>query len=357
MTAKIRWVELDLNAPTQSRFSERREDEMAPPLNWVPANGWLVPRESWLPNGITSLPSPLTSRGMHLGWRQAGAVSEIQVVHYDGTNYDFWAKELSTANEGSPEVTGAWTSRDANVLVSSVYRDVPVNFTVGKSGAGGGTGDLLYYGNPGFDSGGPNVARGRYQDTTAAAFEIGTDFTAGYTSAFHLNRFWIGGCPDIPGYLKFSEIGDVTSWNTSENFIPIGSDDVPIWDLLVWDRGLVIGKGDGLFWLGGSTLDSFQVIKISDIGCAPGRSMVVTPHGVYYIGSDTNLYLWDGGEVRKVNTKTQLATRTITVSLGGVIPIAFWTLAWCVDRLYISRTGTASTSRSASRAASRGSWL
>jgi hypothetical protein len=314
-------------------FAPSNEPHISQLYNWELREGGLTPRPAWLNSGQPLAPSPFQIRGLNTRWREGGVVREIQVAHYDGTNYDFYAHDVT--RDGSPEWgVAAWSLRDSNVVVGSSYRGVPVSFAPGKISGGN---DVLYYGNPGFSS-----RRGRYQSSGGAAAQIATDNTAGYAAAFHLERFWSG----VGGNLIFSEIGSITNWNVTENFIPVGSGNMEIFALLPWDSGMLVGKGDGLWWLAGKTLDTFQRVPVTEkVGVAPGAvSMVETPYGVFFIGTDSNLWQYDGSTVRRVNKNYRLSSWTDLLSGGGVIPTAFFSLAWVYDRLFISSFAATSIS-------------
>lgn len=293
------------------------EGEAAELQGWEPLAGGLVPQAGWKHPTQTSTASSKRGRGITSRFYVAG-VRKIVVATYDNAG-----NILLKHAPATPEAGGAWTSIET-VAITSPYHKLPVAFAAGA-------GQLLYS-NPGF----PTERIRKYDGTTAAA--IATDDIAGRALAYHLNRFWEIGDVTNPTYLRFTEIGDEDNWNTSENFIPVGQDDgEPGEDIVVFDRGLVIGKRHSLWWLGGYGPDSFQLMPISQMqGTWPGRGLVVTPVGIVFPSMSGEVLLWDGADVRSIS-----GGRQIIAADGG--DDEYVSCRFINDRVYIAYSDATDT--------------
>lgn len=248
-------------------------------------NGGLTPRPGWrvTGNNPTGVPTG-NGRGLFSSWYQAGT-RVIVATELSGGNF-----VTHRTNNAVLLTSGftSWTQIDS-AAVSASYQSLPLSYAVGNS--------VLLMTNPGFASGQMRA----YDGATTSA--VATSNIAGRALIYHLNRFWTGGAISEPTWLRFSEIGDHTNWNTDENYIPVSQDDgEPIEDIVVWDRGLVIGKKHSLHFLSGNLVTNFALSPLStQIGCAPGRSLLATDLGVFIAGSDGNLYLWDGAQIQNLS--------------------------------------------------------
>lgn len=281
-------------------------------LEFLP-NGGLTPRPAWKAAGAspTGEPSSKRGRGIFTDYYQAGIRRLVVAVYDNSANFVTYR-----TNVADPTTFSSYTQIDT-VAVSSGYRSLPMAFAVGNS--------VLLMSQPGETSGFMRYWNG----TSAAAL---ADAIAGRALVYHLNRFWTIGSIAEPTYLRFSEIGDQTNWNISENFVPVAKDDgEPGEDIVIWDRGLLIGKQHSLHFLSGYTVDNFALAPINKkIGCAPGRSLIPTEHGVFILGIDGNAYLYDGSEVQRISTSISVNRPTTGYMTG----------AWVGGKLYLSGTDT-----------------
>lgn len=284
--------------------------------NWVPSEAELRPRLPFSKFSTTTLPTTIYCRGIVTNFSSPDERVIMALTDTDATpDWTLWdIQKFDITSDAWTQIAGPFTLSDNS------YDRVPLAFAVGDG--------KLIYSNPAF----PSTGRARYWDGSVDT-QIATDRTAGRAHAFHLNRWWTTGALDNPHHVKFTEIGDITNWNTSENFFPVGDADWPGLDLLVYDRGMLIGKGEGIWWLGGSTRDSFQLLPISRVGVGQGRSMCASPYGVFILNSDGLLCLWDGGEVEPIGDQFEPGPS----SAGGTTISAQVSLAWARDRLYVCR--------------------
>lgn len=287
--------------------------------NWVPYRGGLRPRVGWSKFTETGMASLVACRGIVTEFYETANVQQvIMAVSNEDATPDWTLYSIDVDDLAA----GSWTAIDGPILVGSTTGDTRyLAFAVGDG--------KLLFSNREFPSN-----RARYWDGAAAA-QIATDDTAGLAHAYHLNRWWTIGAEDEPSFLKFTEIGDITNWNVSENFIPVGDGNVFGTDLCVYDRGMLIGKGDGIWWLGGSTRDTWQLLPLSKLPVHQGRAFCKSPYGVFVMGANGFLYLWDGGDVQPVGHQHQVTTGSGAgfAGYGGQV-----SLAWSKEKLYIAKT-------------------
>lgn len=272
-------------------------------------NGGATPRPVWKAAGASPSGSPSSKRGRGIftGWYESG-VRKLVVATYDNSaNFITYKTDVS-----DPTAFTSYTQIDT-VAVSAAYRSLPMAMAIGNN--------ALLMSNPGMTS-----AFMRYYDGSAHAL---ADAIAGRSLVYFLNRFWTGGAIANPTYLRFSEIGSTTNWNTSENFLPVAQDDgEPIEDIVIWDRGLLIGKQHSLHFLSGYTIDNFALAPVEThrVSVAPGRTMVPTEHGVFILGIDGNAYLYDGSDVMRITKKI-----SVTRPTSG-----YGSAAWCAGKLILT---------------------
>lgn len=271
-------------------------------LDWLP-NGGVIPRPAWKAAGSGGAPtgSPASGaragRGHFLRWYEAGVRKLVVATKDAGNAFSFY--KTATAD---PTTFASYSAIHTALAIPAAQAGDVVRFTVGNS--------KLVYTNPGFPSG----QLRRYDGTTADAIAVSN--IAGRVMLYHLSRFWTGGGLTDPTFLRFSEIGDETNWNTDENFIPVGQNDgEPIEDAIIWDRGLVIAKQHSLWFLSGRDSDSFNLEPITDVlGGARGRSLIATDFGIVVISLDGEVYLYDGAEVRPITENLEVSALSGYVS-------------------------------------------
>lgn len=281
-------------------------------FEWTPMGG-ITPRPAWQAAGSspTGAPSSKRGRGLFTGYYQAGIRRLVATIWDNSANFVTYRTDVA-----DPTAFTSYTQIDT-VAVSSPSRNLPMAYAVGNG--------VLLMSNPGMTSGFM-----RYWNGTAAAALA--DAIAGRALVYFLNRFWTIGSLAEPTVLRFSEIGDHTNWNVSENFIPVAKDDgEPGEDIVIWDRGLLIAKQHSLHFLSGYTIDNFALAPIQGrFTVAPGRSMIPTEHGVFILGVDGNAYLYDGAEVQRISTSISVNRPTTGYMTG----------AWVGGKLYLSGTDT-----------------
>lgn len=308
------WVQLTfekgLNAFDRASVLDDGETQQLDNFEFLP-NGGVTPRPAWKAAGASPSgePSSKRGRGIFTDWYESG-VRKLIVATYDNSGNFITYK----TNVADPTAFSSYTQVDT-VAISSSYRSLPMAFAVGNN--------VLLMSQPGMTSGFMRY----YNGTTATAL---ADAIAGRSLVYFLNRFWTGGDLTQPTWLRFSEIGDQTNWNVAENFIPVSQDDgEPVEDIVIWDRGLLIGKQHSLHFLSGYTIDNFALAPVNKkVGCAPGRSLIATEAGVFVLGIDGNAYLYDGADVQRITTKTSVTTRSSGYMTG----------AWIGEKLYIGGT-------------------
>lgn len=282
-------------------------------FDWLP-NGGLVPRPAWKAAGASPTGSPASGaragRGQFLRWYESGVRKLVVATKDAGNAFSFYK-----TNVADPTTFGSYTAIHTALAIASAQAGDIVRFAVGNN--------KLVYTNPGFPSG----QLRRYDGTTADA--IATSNIAGRTIVYHLNRFWTGGGLTDPTFLRFSEIGDETAWVVEENFIPVGQNDgEPVEDVVLWDRGLVIGKQHSLWFLAGrepGTPGGVRLEPISDtIGCARGKALIPTEHGIMVLGLDGQVYVYDGADVRPLTEHLQVS-----------VPVGYVSGAWTHGKLYV----------------------
>jgi hypothetical protein len=286
--------------------------------NWEPVGPGLRPRASWRKGGGTATaPAARKGRGINADLYVAGA-RKLLVNVRNGATHD-----LYVATGTTPDAITGWTLVKSN-SIDAAYLDLPVCFAVGHG--------KVVYANPGFTTTATHRARS-WDGTTET--NVGTDDTAGRFLLYHLSRFWTGGTQADPTLLRFSDLNDETSWDFTENNIPVNRDDgEPIEDAVIFDRGLVIGKAHSVWWLSGLTPDSFGLypIKQGGISVAQGRALCSTPGGVFIVGRNGGVWLYTGGTPQMINKRFQLP-----VQASGYV-----TTTWQNERLYIAQSGGAS---------------
>lgn len=122
-----------------------------------------------------------------------------------------------------------------------------------------------------------------------------TPFSSPRVCAFYKSRFWVGAGTD----LWYSRLLNPDLWTdpatSANNTIPVGyNDGEPIECLLASEDILYIGKRNSMWQLTGSSSSSFALRRMTAGGCAPGRSMVETPFGLFAAGVDT-VWRYTGG--------------------------------------------------------------
>jgi hypothetical protein len=296
-------------------------------LDWLP-NGGVISRPGWKAAGgsPTGEPTQKRGRGIFTDWYESG-VRKLVVATYDNATGFY----LHKTNIADPTAFGSYSSIEGPVTITAGYYSDPVAFAVGAG--------VLMYTQPGF----PNARLRVYNGATVT--ELATDGLsggslsniAGRAIVFHLDRFWVGGSVAQPTYVRFTEIGDYDAWNTDENYIPVGKDDGEfVESIVIWDRGLVIGKQHSLWFLSGRTVDSFALDPITTrVGCARGpSSLIATEDGVFILGIDGNTYLWDGAKVNRLTDKVFVQTQPASGYMAG---------AFVGDKLFVSATGSGDT--------------
>lgn len=258
-------------------------------FEWLP-NGGITPRPGWKAAGSSpTQPTEKTGRGIEPSWYESG-VRKLVVALADAAATSYHLRKTNVADPT------AYTTQSLieTVAITNGYRNDPVRFAVGAG--------KLVSAQPGYPSG----QLRKYDGTTAAA--IATSNIAGRALLYYLSRFWTGGGPTDPTLLRYSEIGDPDSWNVGENYIPIAQDDgEPIEDLAVWDRVLLVGKHHSIHYVAGNTIDTFDVRPLETrFGVARGRALVPSAFGVFIVGVDGHVYLWDGGSIDRITKKYRL---------------------------------------------------
>lgn len=319
MTAEMIWVPLTFDRGL-NEFDQRTQLQQGDAVTlqnyeWLP-NGGLTPRPKLRAAGAASSPSgdpSLVGRGVFGSWYPSG-IRVLVAAGTDGTDFALYETDLAT-----PDGFTTYNTIETGLAVDPAFVDLPVAFAVGNS--------KLLYTNPGFPDG-----RVRSWDG-ATVVDLDTDDMAGRSLTYHLNRFWTGGSAADPTLLRFTEIGDEAEWNVDENFIPVGQDDgEAICDSTVWDRGLVIGKAHSLWFLSGLDLDSFALSPIDNrIGVADGRTLVPSRYGVFMVGFDGNVSLWDGGAVARITERHRIETPP---------PLGYMSAAYVADKLLIHAQGS-----------------
>jgi hypothetical protein len=305
------WIQLTfdggLNTFERASLLEDNETPLLENWQWAQGGG-LVPRPGWKAAGAspTGEPTSKRGRGLYTGWYQLGVRVFVASIYDNGSNYVTYR-----TNTVDPITFSSYTSIDT-VAVSASYRELPMAYAVGNN--------VLLMSQPGFTSGQVRA----YNGTSTSA--VATNDIAGRCLIYHLNRFWTGGSVAQPTYLRFSEIGDHTNWNTSENFIPVSKDDgEPIEDIVVWDRGLIVGKKHSLWFVSGYSIDNFALQPITkNIGCAPGRSLIPTEDGVFIIAPDTNVYLYDGARLHKLTDRFSIPSVNTKYATGAYVGGTFY---------------------------------
>lgn len=317
-----------LNTFDQPSNMQEGEASVLQNWQWLPT-GMLIPRPGWKAAGAspTGSPSSMRGRGIYTGWYESG-VRKLVLAQYDNSSsFTFYR-----TNVADPTTFTSYTSIETGVAVASANRPEPVGFETGMG--------VLMYTNPGFPSARLRTWNGSVvtQLTTDGVTGGSLSNIAGRFLIYHLNRFWTGGALTAAGppegnptFLRYSEIGDVDAWNTDENFIPVSRDDgEPIEWGVVWDRGLVLGKQHSLWFLSGYSVDTFTLSPISRrLGCARGKTLIPSELGVFIVGIDGNVHLWDGAEIKRLSQKVFVPSMPASGYMNG---------AWVGGQLYVNST-------------------
>lgn len=288
------------------------EGSMQASRNYEPLpNGGLGIRRPWGNWSTSGQPASgkRAARGMNADFVDAGIRYLVLALDDAVDSMDLY--------ETTHGVSAALTSIE-NVAVSS--RLYPVKFAAAEG--------RLYHSHPGYPDG--NV---RWWDGTTTGVISAFDLIAGASLTYHLNRLWTGGGATEPSRIYFSSIGDAATWNLTEGFLDVGKDDGgEVRETCVFDRTLLIGKENGLWLLGGSTLDTFQLYPLNRfLPVARGRSMLPTERGVFIV-NEQGVWLWDGASFDEI-------TRPLDFSLSG----NYATLAYADGKLFVQDQGAAYT--------------
>lgn len=320
--------EKGLNTFHQPSNMQEGEATVLQNWQWLPT-GMLIPRPAWKAAGAspTGEPTSRRGRGIFTGWYESG-VRKLVLAQYDNaSSFTFYR-----TNVADPTTFSSYTAIETGVAVAAANRPEIVGFEAGMG--------VLMYTNPGFPSARLRTWNGSIVNDLDTDGVTGGSLNniAGRFLIYHLNRFWTGGAltaagPPVgnPTYLRFSEIGDEDAWNTDENFIPVSQDDgEPIEWGCVWDRGLVLGKQHSLWFVSGYSVDTFTLSPISRrIGCARGKTLIPTELGVFIIGIDGNVHLWDGAEIRRLSRDVFVPSMPASGYMSG---------AWVGGQLYVNST-------------------
>ena len=253
--------------------SDLPEGYAAAITNWVPeATGALRVPRGWTTTSATGISGTKTARGFAYFVPAAGATFVVAQAT-SGTQYKL--NQLLKANL----VAGTWASIET-ITSSPSTRPLAM-----AAGAG-----YLLYSSPEF----PSAFIRKWDGTTAS--DASADAIAGRALVYHNNRFFTGGATTNSTYLRWCELGDPATWETSTNFQPIGQDDgEPIEDLAPWDRNLIIGKANSIWYQTGFGPDTFSWHKLDGGGCAPGRTLIPYPNGICAIGRERVWNFTGGG--------------------------------------------------------------
>jgi len=101
------------------------------------------------------------------------------------------------------------------------------------------------------------------------------------TNAYHNDLYYRGGSVTDSTYLQ-EQVYDGTE------VISVGYEDgFPVLDMTPYRGQLAIGKGNGVWLLSGSGLNTYALKKIDgDCSASLGRSMCATPQGLFIVGKD-----------------------------------------------------------------------
>ena len=240
------------------------------------------------------------------GWNTAASPAQntekLAAFHDTGTAHSLYTIDPDNLDAGTWSSIESVTA-DSDVLVACVP-----------------AGQRLVYTAKGWTSG------RSYDLLTAAAVP---QMPPGRCLAWHKQRLWTGGVPDIPTRLFYSETANYAAW-PGVNYIEVGEDDgEPIEDCAPYQGGLVIGKENGVWFLVGNNISTFDLTELSGGGAAPGRSICGTPYGVFVAGRAA-VYLWTGGGL-------EIASRPIESTYGLVG--SFVTTSYHDQVLYITDEG------------------
>lgn len=121
---------------------------------------------------------------------------------------------------------------------------------------------------------------------------------------FRKDRLYVAGEAANPNRVYFCETGDVTTWNTSDNYIDVRSNDGDvITGILPLMDYLVVYKRNSIWLLSGNSSIDFFLTQISGtVGCKAPRSLI--PYeGVHYFLHDTGMYAFNGNTPVAVSDK------------------------------------------------------
>ncbi len=140
---------------------------------------------------------------------------------------------------------------------------------------------------------------------------------------FHKNMCFAAGSNTNPSLLYFTDIGDVTAWDTglSGNVAVETNDGSIIRGLAAGFDALYIWKDNSIWRLSGSDKDSFVLQRmVSDIGTLSGASISKIGNDFIFKSSKGDYFLYDGAvKVRKISSNID----------GTIENLAFDRFAYC----------------------------
>lgn len=215
----------------------------------------------------------------YLGWNDAAVISDVSSDAYfvgndNGTTLDVY--RISPARTlGSAVTTAAATAVGTNT------DGLPIAFVRGLG--------KIWFTHPSFTN-----VRYHNGDTGLSLSISGSPIGARSITA-HLNRIWAAGASATPSRASFSEVGDGTTWSGgTAGYVDVGTEDgEPIECIVTAVGGLLIGKENSLWFLSGSTEDTFDLVPLTGGGAAPGQTLIPTPYGTFIIGRHA-VYWWLG---------------------------------------------------------------
>ena len=117
--------------------------------------------------------------------------------------------------------------------------------------------------------------------------------------------------------VRFSDIGDGTSWSAA-NIFQVGNDSYDIVGVGIYRNYFVFFKEKSIYVLTGTDEDTFAVIPIvKGFGCVSALTIVETTNGIYFVSNTGYLYLYDGSSLRKIS-ETKVMTKHIYHPKGAV---------------------------------------
>lgn len=158
-------------------------------------------------------------------------------------------------------------------------------------------------------------------------------------AAAHLDYLWVAGTYESatahPNRVRFSHPGDGGSWRSSDYIdVAIGEDGDVITALVASNDHLLVFKNRSVHAIFGYSVDTFQVVTISeDVGCSGPRSVVATPLGVFFWSARDGVYQWDGKALRWMFEPIYPALRDGSIDRSAPEDVA---LGWVDQRLWVS---------------------